>query len=179
MLASRTAPSSSRRWITDADVLESAGSATIASEALLADRLKPAREKRPTVTPGGWVVAIQFEPPAWVEPTVQALADLLTLPPGWDSYGANAVDPWHVWATFELLSLVMRDDTPAPVVCPTNRGGVQVEWHTRGIDLEIESLSTYRFRVSFEDAVTGHEWDGEVGGDLGRLIESIACFSGR
>jgi len=79
----------------------------------------------------------------------------------------------------QVLALVMRDDTPVPSVCPTNRGGVQVEWHERGIDLEIETLSAYTLGVSFEDSLTGTEWDREVDADLSPLISCIADLSSR
>jgi hypothetical protein len=36
-----------------------------------------------------------------------------------------------------LLESTMRDDTPAPWVVPLSDGGVQMEWHERGLDIEI------------------------------------------
>ena len=138
---------------------------------------------RPAV-PERWKFIAESEAPArveppWLQPTVQGLAELLMLPPGWDSYGALAVDPTHVEAALRVLCLVMREDTPKPSIGPTNRGGVQVEWHERGIDLELETLSAHRLRVSYEDSTTGTDWDREVGADLTPLIECITCLSSR
>lgn len=36
-----------------------------------------------------------------------------------------------------LLSLIATDDTPRPDVCPMSHGGVQLEWHVNGFDLEL------------------------------------------
>ncbi len=128
--------------------------------------------------PGGrLVISLEDDPPAWLDPTAEALAGLLHLTPNWDSYGARAIDPVHVYAALDLLVLVMQDDTPAPAVVPTNRGGVQLEWHTRGIDLEIETLSLHRQHVSFEDPATKDEWEGEVVSDLARLVDCIRRLS--
>ena len=176
MTASLTERAGTRRWITDDDVRPLQGTATIGSGAVLADPLKVTRERRLPVIPRVWE---DVGEPAWVKPTAQAMDELLALEPDWDSYGALTVDPWHVYTMLQVLALVMRDDTPVPSVCPTNRGGVQVEWHERGIDLEIETLSTYTLGVSFEDSLTGTEWDREVDADLSPLINCIAELSSR
>lgn len=128
--------------------------------------------------PGGkLVISVEGDPPAWLDPTAQGLTGLLYLAPNWDSYGARPIDPVHVFAALELLVLVMQDGTPAPAVVPTNRDGVQLEWHTQGIDLEIETLSLHRRHVSFEDSATNDEWDGEVVSNLTPLVDCIRRLS--
>lgn len=168
--------------LTDQDVYRPSAGASTTPGALLSEDYSSPNPIRCAV-PGGdlgdLVVSLEGDAPAWLEPTTRALADLLWLPVGWDSYGACKVERAHVCAMLEILGHVMRDDTPIPSVAPTNRGGVQVEWHERGIDLEIETLSTHRFRASFEDSATGIAWDREIGADLVPLIESIAVLSGR
>ena len=56
----------------------------------------------------------------------------------------------------------MRKDLPSPSIVPTSRGGVQIEWHVKGIDLEIEVVTPHRFQASFEDAVTEEGWEKEI-----------------
>lgn len=130
--------------------------------------------------PGGTIIVRRDgEVPAWLEPTLRVLEQLLWLAPNWDSYGALPVDVRHALAALELLAAIMRDDAPIPIIGPTNRGGIQIEWHERGIDLEIETLSVHMLRASFEDSVTGTEWDRELGADLNVLTESIALLSSR
>lgn len=167
------------RGIAADDVWEPPGTTTIESQPLLADPLRLTRESRFALAGEVWVPVEEVRVPAWVRSTVEALSELLALEPDWDSYGARAVDPFHVYTVLQVLALVMRDDTPAPSIGPTNRGGVQVEWHEHGIDLEIETLSTHTLRVSFEDSRTNTEWEDEIGAELGPLIRSIAILSSR
>lgn len=54
---------------------------------------------------------------------------LAELKPGWDSYGAPALS---------LAALkVARVMLDAPQVVPTPGGGIQLEWHQDGLDIEI------------------------------------------
>ena len=138
---------------------------------------EPMHQMRFRCARGELVVSVGVDPPSWLAPTGQALVDLLDLASDWDSYGAWAVEPSHVCAAFQVLLLTMRHDTPAPAVVPTNRGHVQLEWHVGGIDLEIETLSMQRLLVSFEDASSGDEWEGEVVSDLTPLVEYIGQLS--
>ena len=69
--------------------------------------------------------------------TVRTFIELLELPGGWNSYNAKQIRKENVNAAVSLLGRVMRLGTPAPIVVPKVRGGVQLEWHTNGINLEI------------------------------------------
>jgi hypothetical protein len=110
-------------------------------------------------------------------PTTESLVGLLSLGQGWNSYGARPVDPLKVVAALELLAQVMSDSAPAPTVVPTSRGGVQLEWHTLGIDLEVEVQSPQRFQVSFEDSRSNVEWEGELTLDMTPLAKFISSLS--
>jgi hypothetical protein len=75
--------------------------------------------------------------PAWVLSMTEAIAELLELPSGWNSYHARPVALSSAQSAIELLKRVMSDMTPAPDIVPTSLGGVQLEWHTMEIDIEI------------------------------------------
>ena len=62
------------------------------------------------------------------------LKELLDLPQGWDSYGAGCIDPKAVDAASRLLDVLDHD----PAVIPTSHGGIQLEWHRDGLELEVE-----------------------------------------
>ncbi len=65
--------------------------------------------------------------------------ELLSLPMGWDSYGASALSPIVVGTAFRFLDQFMTDDMPCPQLVPTSHGGVNVEWHLNdGCDIEVE-----------------------------------------
>jgi len=43
---------------------------------------------------------------------------------------------------------------------------VQLEWHTRGVDLEVEALPDGRYNMAFEDDRTGASWEHESTADV-------------
>lgn len=174
MTISLAEPPGIREGITDTDFRVPVESMTTGRTVMLSALPKPLQEMRFPFTDGELVLVGDIDPRLWLAPTAQALVDLLDLPAGWDSYGARPVDRRHVDAALRVLLLIMRHNTPAPSVVPTNRGGVQLEWHTGGIDLEIETLSTQELLVSFEDSTTGDEWEHKISSDLTRLVKCIA-----
>lgn len=126
---------------------------------------------------GSLLVSGQGAPPPWLTDTVQTLGDLLSLPSNWDTYDAPTVDPEAVCHTVQLLSRIMRADTPTPTAVPTTTGGVQLEWHWKGVDFEIE-VNSSRVAAWFRSIETRNEWEEDSVTDLGRLVEAIDQLSG-
>jgi hypothetical protein len=87
----------------------------------------------------------------WEVEVVRALVKLAGLPAGWDSYGAPPLrrDAGHF--ALEILHGVMRPRTPAPQVVPSSAGGIQLEWHEKGIDLELHITAPYQWDLWFQD----------------------------
>jgi hypothetical protein len=115
-------------------ISQSRGAATAAAPAL----------ERPSATP------------QYVQ-TVQTLIELLELPGGWNSYDASPIRKENVNFSVDLLSRLMRADTPAPQVVPKVRGGVQLEWHTRGVNIEIDIESPGSVTFFAENIGNGQE----------------------
>lgn len=111
--------------------------------------------------------------PHWVLPMVERFGSLLALPSGWDSYGAKKID--LVCVAFAIITAfeIMLDNTPAPSIVPANHGGVQLEWHTGGIDLELEFLSPNKILAYFEDQETGESWETLVENDFRDVRKAI------
>jgi len=86
---------------------------------------------------------------------MRTFIELLQLPGGWNSYNAKQIRKQNVTAALNLLDRIMRPGTPAPIVVPTVRGGVQLEWHTKGINLEIAIDSEDDISFFAEDIRTG------------------------
>ncbi len=63
-----------------------------------------------------------------------------------------------------------------PFVVPTSGGGIQFEWHTRGIDLEVEVVQPGRIVALFADSRTGEEWEEETK-DFSLLREALQKIS--
>lgn len=94
---------------------------------------------------------------------VQRMIELLELPPGWNSYNARPIRKENVNFAINLLGRTMRADTPVPSVVPMVRGGVQLEWHTGGINLEISIYSPNEGSFFVENV---HNRDESIEGDL-------------
>ena len=108
----------------------------------------------------------------WVEVVTEAIAAL----------------PWYEWnlpdgrtppqpnAAVEMVSLlaaVLENDTISPSsVNTTWSGGVAVEWHIGGIDLEIACQPDGTAEYSFEDCL-GEEHEGSAWDDMTRLRQLI------
>jgi hypothetical protein len=122
----------------------------------------------------------ESETSAWVAKAEARLKQLVRLTPNWDSYGARPVSERFAGITLGLLDGLMRDTTPLPSIVPTNTGRVQLEWHTKGIDLEVEIISPILVHVSFEDQRTGNEWERDLNVvDLADLYQAVSTLSTR
>lgn len=75
--------------------------------------------------------------PAWSDSVIKQVVDVLTLPPNWNSYGAPTIDRAAAQNAVNFLVTRMHASTPAPSIVPLSSGGIQLEWHRRGIDLEV------------------------------------------
>jgi len=89
--------------------------------------------------------------------TVRTFIELLELPGRWNSYNAKQIRKENVNAAVNLLGRLMCPGTPAPIVVPTVRGGVQLEWHLKGVDLEIAIDSPEDITFFAEDAQSNEE----------------------
>ena len=87
----------------------------------------------------------------WQADVLSKVLNLADLPANWNSYGAKPLR--HDTALFAMLVLenIMQGDTPLPDVVPTAGGGLQLEWHEHGVDLEINVKEPNRCEYWFED----------------------------
>ena len=77
---------------------------------------------------------------ATLEVANRQASELVQLPAGWDSHGAKPVSSEAARAATTLLAKAVSaaPNLAAPALVPTVRGGIQLEWHRQGVDLEIE-----------------------------------------
>lgn len=61
---------------------------------------------------------------------IARLQSFMKLERGWDSYDAAPINPLPV-----MIGIIMQT---APAVVPLSNGGVQMEWHRDGWDIELE-----------------------------------------
>jgi hypothetical protein len=125
----------------------------------------------------GTEITLTKKPPKWFSDVAEILSSFEWLPDDWDSYGAKRIDPGCIKGAVRFLSEIVYDNTPPPSVVPTNSGGVQFEWHTKGIDLEIEIQPTIQIFAAFEDLRSQKEWEKEITEDYSPIENIIYKLS--
>lgn len=85
-------------------------------------------------------VSIPFPPghPAWVPGLVARIGELLAFPADWDGRGGRPATAEATLITLHVLSDLSVPGVPGPSAFLLPDGGLQLEWHTGGWDLEIE-----------------------------------------
>lgn len=89
------------------------------------------------------------------------LAELLFLPPGWDSFEARRTTVEAAQGATELLLEILDSDIPEPAIVPGSDGSLQLEWHLPAGGLEINVESSHSGLVFFHAASV--EWERELG----------------
>jgi len=109
--------------------------------------------------------------PAWLIPTIERSGYLLLLPFNWDLDASPPIEPATIQQALNVLFMFMGERSAAPQWTPTREGGVQLDWHANGIDLEIEiSVETPGGNAVFKDnGCEGADWDGAIGANLEKL----------
>jgi hypothetical protein len=109
----------------------------------------------------------------WMKPVLGTLMGFLDLEENWNSYGAPRIDPGSIGYGLSFLVKAMQVHTPEPAAVPSPSGGVQLEWHEQGIDLEVEVLPDGRFGLYFAHPMKQIEEEVE---DLD--LEAAAAMAG-
>jgi hypothetical protein len=125
-----------------------------------------------TLTPNS---AIALTSPPWIASVVDRLDHLLALPDNWDGEGGLPLDFETAMAMLAFLLATAFHETPAPQLVPSGTGGIQIEWHMAGSDLEI-SFEPGQPATFFYIAPDGKEKEGEViseEGLVGELIRNL------
>jgi hypothetical protein len=116
----------------------------------------------------------------WQSKAAQRLADLLRLPTGWDGHLGRPVSPPIADYAFQLLQrLMLRPGLPVPSITPLAYGGIMLEWHRLGWDVEIEidaptSHHVYTYEIASQ---TGDQFS--LGPRLERLGPIMAHIADR
>lgn len=90
---------------------------------------------------------------------MREMGKLHDLKENWDHYHAPTIDRATTdSAIYSILSLAsVRPEVPPPQIVPTPLGGVQLEWHQRGIHLEVEFDPDGMVSVFFKHGKTRRE----------------------
>ena len=104
--------------------------------------------------------------PPWIREVNKRLEHLRKLKQNWDGEGASPISFECCISSLMFLLESASNETPAPQIIPTSGGGLQLEWHVDGIDLEIrfsptESATFYYVARNGEDVEGAVEMEGQ------------------
>lgn len=116
------------------------------------------------------IIERQFQ---WSVQVVARLLDLASLPVGWDGHRGRPVSPQSATYALDVLAAVMRPGTPAPSIVPLSGGAVQLEWHRKGWDIELEIGGPGETHLYTRELRTGDEEHVELGADLDRFATAL------
>jgi len=111
--------------------------------------------------------------PAWFMPVLQGFANLATLKDGWDAAGARQIDRATINRALAAIEQLLPIGAPAPSVVPLQSAGLQIEWHRRQRDLEIEFDPSGTVEFYYFDEETGEEYEGPVGPNFVNVREYL------
>jgi hypothetical protein len=117
----------------------------------------------------------------WEVEVVSSLVKYAQMPQGWDSYNAQPLRRDAGLFALEILHSVMGPRTPVPQVIPSSQGGVQLEWHEKGVDLELHIAAPYECELWFRDHqdADAQPLVLELSSDFSALKKPIALLSSR
>jgi len=107
-----------------------------------------------------------WERKEWLPSAVTGLGGTLGLARGWDTYDAAPVSERIVQRALGFLLRFLEPSSPPPAVVPLSDGGVQMEWHRGGLDIEVTFSPREAPEMYVRDIANGNEWEGEPTPDL-------------
>jgi hypothetical protein len=105
------------------------------------------------------------------------LAELLRLKDGWNGHGAGPPTRIAVRVAGQVLSVMPPRAIDAVTIVPTNRAGVQLEWHGRGIDVEVEVEQTGKVQCAVNDETDELDAEGGFADCLATIQQALARIS--
>ena len=108
-----------------------------------------------------------------IDPILADLGAIAGLEGAWNSCGAKAIENENLAAAVQVMLSCLPEGALLPQVVPTTRGGLQLEWHTETVEIEvyINNLSDISFfasdRKGMEEELT---LNPETEGALSRWI---------
>lgn len=109
----------------------------------------------------------------FAEKIIERLAPIFALTDNWDGRGAMQINQDSIRRALETVILAQRASAQVPHFVPTLAGGLQLEWHLRNLDIEIEMTPEGRIDFFLEQDGELSEWDGEFSVDKSRMMREL------
>jgi hypothetical protein len=113
--------------------------------------------------------------PSWLRAVVESVAELLSLAPDWDSYGAAQVSLRAAQSAVQLLLRFSNENgIEPPALVPTSRGGLQLEWQRTRRIVEVEITAQGSAVLFVADIQRGEESEVVLTQSLDPLRRALA-----
>jgi hypothetical protein len=86
--------------------------------------------------------------PEWKPAVEERLRRLQAYSRGWDGYHGRPPKPSVIAFTRNILQSVMKSNVRAPAIVPLSGGGLQLEWHMGGMDIELAIYAPFNAELS-------------------------------
>jgi len=118
-------------------------------------------------------IILEPVPGDWLLPMLEKICELGTLPPNWNSYRSKAISTDAAVASISILLNLLRPSDPPPSIVPTSRGGILLEWHENGIDLEVDVRSSSQVHLAYNDGDVEEEIDRASLEAIGETLQML------
>ncbi|MEV4267782.1 hypothetical protein [Kribbella sp. NPDC049584] len=107
---------------------------------------------------------------------VERLEAIIALQKGWDGAEGEPVSHDAIQMSLTVLAETMSPDSIPPQFVPTPDGGLQLEWHCAGVDLEVYVESDGRVSAWCQEG--SREWEEDVY-PRARLAKELSLLIGK
>lgn len=104
---------------------------------LLPDQSSEGSATRRSAEPSIVRVKVQTPAASWVRDAIAEIEQLTALSADWDTYGASPITASAATKAVRFLVDNAYAELARPSIVPMSDGGIQLEWHRGGVDLEI------------------------------------------
>lgn len=87
--------------------------------------------------PAVYTVTLTSAASPWFGIALNRISGLTALAVGWNGYQSHEIRADMAMEAVEFLTRVAYPGIAAPAIVPLSDGGVQVEWHRGGLDIEV------------------------------------------
>ena len=134
--------------------------------------MTPVRERvAPNLAKGSAAFAVRRS--GWIADAYERLVILQALPVGWDGHSGRRVSTNTAVYSLAVLAALMKPSIPMPSIVPLSYGGLQLEWHRKGWDIEIEIPGPGRVHVFTRQIHSGQEHEFGLLADLNALSAAL------
>lgn len=111
--------------------------------------------------------------PSWQAEVEAQLAQMRNLAPGWDGYGSPAIPEATLAFAKSVLASTMSITSPPPSIVPIHGGGLQLEWHRNGYDIELVLFSPNSAEIAIQHVDGREVVETELSTDFSLLGDAL------